>query len=308
MESFPESFLIMNNMISIIVSTYKPDLFSAFTENVAKNIGIEYEIITIENKGLMGLCEAYNKGIAQAKYQYICFSHDDIRINTQNWGQYIIETFNADKQLGMLGVAGGGYKPWMPSAWFFSGDQRFRRLNLTQTNLLTNESIKRIDNPNKLDGGLDEVVTLDGCWFCTNKEIVDTYKFDSETFKGYHCYDIDYSLQVGQKYKLAVSFDLDIEHFSYGVFSSEWFIETMKLYKKWKNILPRSCDDPGKEEICLCEYHAYCFNLSTAVKFSVSRKPLWGILLSVKALTLIGLPKWIQLLKITIVSYLNKSK
>lgn len=293
-------------MISIIVSTYKPDLFAAFSKNVGDTIGVEYEIIAIENNGLMGLCEAYNKGIELAKYPYLCFSHDDIKINTPDWGRYIIDTFADNFKLGMLGIAGGGYKPYMPSAWYFSGDQRFRRLNLTQTDLLTHESVKWIDNPKKLTGGLDEVVTLDGCWFCTTKEISKKYRFDSEIFRGYHCYDMDYSLQVGQKYKLAVSFDLDIEHFSYGSFSKEWLQETLKLYSKWRKILPRSCDDPGKKESRECEFQAYCFTLSIAEKFSIGKKKLFKILFSIRTLKLVGLKKWIYLLKFTVISSLKK--
>lgn len=289
-------------MISIIVSTYKPDLFAAFSENVAQTIGVEYEIIAIENKGLMGLCEAYNKGKAQAKYPYLCFSHDDIKINTLDWGKYIIDTFSSHIDLGMMGIAGGGYKPWMPSAWFFSGDQRFRRLNLSQTDLSTGESHQRIDNPNNINKGLDEVVTIDGCWFCITKKVADNIDFDADMLKGYHCYDLDYSLQVGLKYKLAVSFDLDIEHFSYGAFSAEWFYETLKLHKKWRDILPRSCDDPGKGEIRECEFHAYSFALSIATKYSISKKYMFNILLSTKAIKLVGIKKWIQLFKFTLTS------
>lgn len=289
-------------MISIIVSTYKPEQFAAFSENVERTIGVEYEIILIENNGLMGLCEAYNKGKSQAKYPYICFSHDDIKINTLNWGQYIIDAFSDDSELGMIGIAGGGYKPWMPSAWFFSGDQRFRRLNLTQTELSTGHSAKRINNPKALLSGLDQVVTLDGCWFCTTKAIADRYDFDAYTFKGYHCYDLDYSLQIGEKYKLAVSFDLNIDHFSYGAFTLEWLKETLKLQKKWSRHLPRSCDSPGKDEIRECEFHAYCFVLSVSEKFSLSRKFLFNILFSLKALKLLGLKKWVQLFNFTLIS------
>lgn len=286
-------------MISIIVSTYKPEVFAMFTENIAQTIGVEYEIIKIENKGQMGLCEAYNKGKSQAKYPYLCFSHDDIQINTSNWGHYIIQKLKEDSTLGLLGIAGGGYKPWMPSAWFFSGDQRFRRLNISQTDKATGERVRRIDNPNNIITGLDYVVTLDGCWFCTTKDIANQYNFDDKTFKDYHCYDLDYSLQVGEKYKLAVSFDLDIEHFSYGGFSDKWLAESFKLHEKWKDQLPRSCDDPGPDEIQIVEFHAYCFLLSITNKYGSDKSKLKSLLFSIKTVHQVGVKNWLKLLKYT---------
>lgn len=293
-------------MISIIVSTYKEDCFAAFCENVKETIGVEYEIIKIENKGQFGLCEAYNIGKAKAKYPFVCFSHDDIKINTINWGQYIVDVFLADKKIGLLGIAGSGYKPWMPSAWFFSGDQRFRRLNITQTVLETGESSRKINNPNNIQNGLDRVTILDGCWFCSTKEIVDEFDFDQKVFQGFHCYDLDYSLQVGEKYDIAVSFDLNIEHFSYGSFSGDWLIETFRLHDKWKDRLPQSTDNPSKDEIQVCEFHAYCFLLSIATTYSVNKDKLKSILFSKKAISLVGFTNWLLLIKYTFFSKNSK--
>lgn len=292
-------------MISLIVSTYKPELFAAFSRNVEETIGVEYEIIGISNNAEMGLCEAYNRGIDKARYPYICFSHDDVKFNTQDWGIYIIEQFKQNRELGLLGIAGGGYKPWMPSAWYFSGDQRFRRLNISQTILDTGESVRRIDNPNAKQE-IDRVVTLDGCWFCTTKDITNKFRFDNKIFTGYHCYDLDYSLQVGQEYQLAVSFALDIEHFSYGAFEGDWLRDTIKLHEKWKEYLPISSDKLGDDEIRNCEYHAYTFALATAIKYSAKISTLYPILFSRKAIKLIGWKKWISLLKFTVRAILSK--
>lgn len=73
-------------MISIIISSYNKDYYSQFIENVEKTIGVPYEIIQILNIGAMGVCEAYNKGARQAKFEYLVFCHEDITFETKNWG------------------------------------------------------------------------------------------------------------------------------------------------------------------------------------------------------------------------------
>lgn len=284
-------------MISIITSTYKPDNFRKFSENVKLNIGIPYEIISIENPGLMGLCEAYNKGAENAQYPYVCFCHDDILINTPNWGQKVIEIFEQNDNVGLLGVAGGSYKPWVPSSWFFPGDEKHSKMNVTQVYPVNNEVSKCYKNPNnKL---LDTVAVVDGCWFCTRRSIVKEFRFDQETFRSYHGYDIDYSLQVAQKYQNYVTLDIELEHYSYGDFTSDWLKESFKLHEKWKNILPCSVDDISAEDVSKNEFNTYSFVLARVEKHRVCIYQLLKLLYSFKFLKLVKLNKWIVLNKYT---------
>lgn len=46
-------------MISIIISSYQSHFFSAVEINIAETCGVPYEIIKIENPGIMGICAAY---------------------------------------------------------------------------------------------------------------------------------------------------------------------------------------------------------------------------------------------------------
>ncbi len=82
---------------------------------------------------------------------------------------------------------------------------------------------------------LAKVVTLDGVWFCTRKDIALEFPFDEETFKRFHCYDIDFALSV---FQVAVTFDILIQHFSTGSFNWDWIDATFKLHKKWLPKLP----------------------------------------------------------------------
>ncbi|MDU1905355.1 MAG: glycosyltransferase [Dysgonomonas sp.] len=285
-------------MISIIVSTYKPDNFLHFEASVKDTIGdLDYEIIKIDNPGVMGICEAYNRGIERARYPYICFSHDDIIFKTNNWGSLLINSFVENEDVGLIGCAGASYKAWVPSGWSSPPPSALKKENLIQVKpdgsrlecISTNMTQK-----------LEYVVSLDGCWLCTKKEITDRFKFDSDTFKSYHCYDIDYSLQVFTQYKVVVTKDILIEHFSGGSFSADWLKETYRLHEKWKE-LPLKSMEISNDIIKEQEVGAYYFLLGKTLEVNSCYKNLLKVLFDFKLLNLVGVMAWVLLFKQTII-------
>lgn len=291
-------------MISIIVSTYKPDNFLAFVENIKLNIGVEYEIIRIENKGVYGLCEAYNMGIEQAKYPYICFSHDDIHINRKNWGQYVINEFEKSDDIGLLGVAGCTYKTYSPSGWFFPNDILYQRADIFHLDKSDSSKYNHLlsNPPLDEDVNIREVVVLDGCWLFTSKKITDEYRFSEQYLKGYHCYDLDYSFQVGLKYKLATIYNLNLIHFSEGNFGKEWAVETFKLHEKWKSRLPISIpgEDTSSEEKAKNEYLTFQYFIDKASNNNVYLYPLLKLLQTFRLISLMGVSNWLNVYKWTL--------
>lgn len=293
-------------MISIIVSTYKPENFLLFEENIKKYIGVEYEIVPIHNPGLMSLCEAYNKGIELAKYPYLCFSHDDVLINLENWGHRIIDMFENNPYFGLLGIAGSTYKSWSLSGWFFPYDSRFCKMDLLQAKDRSLNNIERcLRNPPE-GVKFAEVVTLDGCWMCTTAAIAKEFKFDAKTFTGYHCYDLDFAFQVGSKYKLGVLYDMELIHYSEGDYTLNWVIETFKLHKKWKDKLPITVANPISAEIADNEFKAYCFTMEKMLKTKAPFYPLFRMLYTGKLIKLVGQKKWWILQKWTWSAFIKK--
>lgn len=285
-------------MISIIVSTYKPDSFKRFENNIEKTIGVDYEIIQIHNPGTMSLCEAYNKGIELAQYEYLCFSHDDIIFDSFNWGQQIIDIFQRDSSFGLIGVAGSSYKSWVPTGWYFPDDTRFCKMDLYQGE--NEESIVTHHKRNKpVDANYDEVVTLDGCWFCTTKKVASEFKFDEKLLTGYHCYDLDYAFQVGSKYKILVAYGLELTHVSHGDYTKEWVTETFKLHNKWKKQLPLSVANPTKDEIAYNEFNAFLFILGKASENNIYLSKVMRILYTPRLIKIVGLKRWMYLQKWT---------
>ncbi|MBK7224510.1 MAG: glycosyltransferase [Saprospiraceae bacterium] len=60
--------------------------------------------------------QAYNIGASRAKYEILCFVHDDLFYMTQDWGKKLIKHFE-DSEIGLIGVAGARFKSKYNSGW-----------------------------------------------------------------------------------------------------------------------------------------------------------------------------------------------
>lgn len=228
-------------MISIIISSCNQQYFTALQGNISNTIGVEYEIIKIHNPGKMSICEAYNRGVEKAKYSILCFAHEDIEFKTENWGSKVLDIFSSAPHVGLLGAAGNIYKSLTPSHWSFpDADKNSFYVNVIQGDLQTVEPIIFYANPTNVN--LQQVAAIDGFWFCAPKDVILEFPFDSKTCTGFHGYDVDISLSVQKKYKVAVTFDILIQHFSTGNFKRDWMDSILKVHKKWKNELPLQID------------------------------------------------------------------
>lgn len=237
-------------MISIIIASVNEELLAKVSENIKNTIGVDHEVIAIDN-GLskMGLCELYNRGAKQARYDLLCFMHEDIEIKTENWGKIVVKIFN-EQQLGLLGVAGSTYKSTTPSGWFPPAEfgTKSWRINIEQDSKYVDRP-KQFDYYNPHHEQLSEVTCVDGVWFCTTKIIALKSKFDEELLKGYHGYDIDFSLNVGQDHKILVTYAILLYHASEGNFDSKWLREMIKVQHKWDYLLPKNCNQFSKMEV-----------------------------------------------------------
>ncbi len=240
-------------MISIIVASVNPIYLEKLTLNIAQKIGVPYELLVFENEAQKGLCELYNLGAEQAKYELLCYMHEDIEISSDNWGCLVADYFKRS-DLGILGLAGSGYKSFVPSGW--GADDPKKSLNFR--NFV--QHFKRIEqtpfheyfNPNQSSEA--EVVTLDGMWFCTTKSVCKEFPFDELTLKGFHGYDLDFCLSVGRKYKLLVIYDVLLTHFSEGGYNKDWIEDTLALHHKWNNTLPRNSVQIARKQKMVIEF------------------------------------------------------
>ena len=108
----------LNNMVSIVICNRGNRISPVLEKNISETIGIEYEVVCIDNsKNQYNIFQAYNIGVAKARYPLICFMHDDILYHTIDWGKKLLQHFQ-DPSVGMVGIAGPTYISKFPGIWW----------------------------------------------------------------------------------------------------------------------------------------------------------------------------------------------
>ena len=202
-------------MLSIIISSYQPEFYLALEKNIAESIGIPYEIMKIDNPGIMGICEAYNRGAEKAQYDFLLFLHEDVLFETQNWGRILINLLNTEN-IGCIGIAGADYIPEVPIGWWMIKNHCYS--HITHANLINQKVHKFTFSSNS---GLKKVNFIDGVFIACPKKNWLTIKFD-ERLKGYHAYDISFSLHTNVYFENYITNLISMKHFSQGKPSKEW--------------------------------------------------------------------------------------
>ena len=77
-------------MLSIVICSVLPERLLQISQNIHDTIGVEYEIIAIDNKEKKWpIARAYNEGACQARYPFLFFVHEDVKFHSQDWGSVI---------------------------------------------------------------------------------------------------------------------------------------------------------------------------------------------------------------------------
>ena len=215
-------------MLSIIISSYQPHYYIALEKNIADTIGIPYEIIKIDNNGIMGICEAYNRGAEKAQYDYLLFLHEDVLFDTQNWG-LILTQLLSKKSIGCVGLAGGDYVSTYPLPWWQNKERRFFHLNQILPNG-SEQNLRIHENKN--------VVFLDGVFIACRRNIFLETGF-SDYLQGFHGYDMELSWRVSQTHQNIVCNEILLTHFSPGNANFIWFSNIIDIWEQSK-IAPKS--------------------------------------------------------------------
>jgi hypothetical protein len=256
-------------MISVIVCSINPVLAANLKNNIQSTIGIDHEIICIDNRiQKKGICEVYNEAAKQATFDVLCFIHEDVFIHSNNWGMSLLKVLS-DETIGLVGVSGTIYKSGYPSVWP-ACDHSFYRTNTIQHFKNKQEPVVSIINP--FNRVYEEVAVLDGVFLATKKSIFNSYFFDEKLFKNFHCYDLDISFNIGSDFRIVVMYDILLEHFSEGSLSRSWVEDSIKLHEKWKQILPRQIGEIEAVQKKGSDFISCQNFLSQVLKFSSSKK------------------------------------
>ena len=221
-------------MLSIIICSRKPVPDELLSKNIEATIGVEYELIFIDNsKSNYSIYSAYNEGIGKTKFPFLCFVHDDVQFNTQDWGLLLINHLK-NENIGLAGLAGGDAMLRIP----FDYGALNRSMNIIHIDKTGQKPTEYVRMPKEFQRVSRPVLLLDGVFICGRSELFKKIRFD-ESIGGFHGYDYDISMQSFMAgYNNLVMYDIEIEHFSKGRMDASYFRAIRRIWEKWEVYLP----------------------------------------------------------------------
>jgi Glycosyltransferase like family len=224
-------------MFSIIICSIHPVLLEQVRSNIADTISQPYELLVWDNReSSKGLCEVYNLLAAKARFPFLCFMHEDILL-PNNWGSSLLDAFREDNGLGLIGISGSKYKSRTLSGTA-TGMLEFDRIEILHKNA-KQETITLFNNPS--NAVLENTVTLDGVLLATRKSVWQEFPFNEKILHGFHLYDLDFSIRVQQKFRIAVLFNIRMTHLTEGgSFGDHWVEDTIRWHRGHAKKLPAS--------------------------------------------------------------------
>ena len=224
-------------MISIVYCTResKPE----HEKHLIKTSGLhnKVEVIEIINNG-ESLTKSYNRGLKEAKYDKVVFCHDDILVETKQWGKKLLKHFDNNEH-GIIGVAGTKFLH-ENGKWWTDRKAMYGKVKHTHKG----KSWLSEYSPS-LENNVEDVVLVDGLFFAVDKNRL-KLDFD-ETVEGFHFYDVDFCFRnLLEGVKVGVITNIRINHMSIGETNNEWEDNRILFSEKYKENLPYKIDETFK--------------------------------------------------------------
>lgn len=219
-------------MISIIISSITPEHLERCKKSIEKSIGVPYELLVTVNPGRYSLAKVYNDNLTNAQYPYVVFMHEDTSFKSKNWGKKVISLLE-QQEIGLVGVAGTTYLP-DTGKWVSPGVPFLKGRIIHESPAMSSDQIELFSS----ERGDFDVVTVDGVFMATRTDVAKKVTFDEKTFTGFHFYDHDFSLSVAQQYRVVVTTDILVKHYSSGHTGQQWEEQRALFLNKYKHLLP----------------------------------------------------------------------
>lgn len=225
--------------LTIIICSKKGNIDQRLFKNIKETVGCEYELIIINNfENKHSIFEAYNIGLEKSKTAFAVFIHEDILFHSKKWGSLIINYFQMNKNLGLIGVAGSKVRSDVPSAWW-DNPKRFLFQNIIHC--YPNGEVKHEMKGFSRKDQVEEVSVIDGVFIAMRKD--ENLKFN-DRLTGFHNYDQSISIDFLNKgYKVWVTNEVLIEHFSLGKIDKAWIRSTLDFNKVYRKSLPKEAQE-----------------------------------------------------------------
>lgn len=225
-------------MISVIVSTTRPEAQSIQERNIAKTVGVPHEYLLIDQTKGPSTAARFNYGIDHCSGNILVFIPDDAYFMKPNWGVVLERKFSKDPSLGCVGTAGSQFlfsdKPSLTAAGrpFIKGRIIYHLQN--------GDFFASVFSNEKEDF---DVVACDGVFMAIKRTLLYQTHFDDVNFDGPCFYDLDVCMLVGRTHRIIVTSDIVLKRRSQPVFDKEWQQYGQKFLEKYCNELPLSCSE-----------------------------------------------------------------
>lgn len=217
-------------MITVVYCTRQTN--PEHKEHLIKTSGLHkhIEVIEIINNG-ESLTKAYNRGLKQATNDIVVFCHDDLTIETKQWGSKLLKQFEKHSDYGIIGVAGTKYMA--PSGqWWEDKSKMYGRVAHTHEGKTWLSSYS-----DDIGQDIEEVVIVDGVFFAVDKRKLKT-EFN-ETVEGFHFYDVTFCFENYLKgVKVGVITSVRVNHKSIGMVNQAWDDNRKAFANNFKENLP----------------------------------------------------------------------
>jgi hypothetical protein len=181
-----------------------------------------HEVILIPDA--CSLAEGYNRGIERSRGDIVVFSHDDVEIVNPDFAARLCYRM---RSCDVAGVAGTDHldRP----AWHAMGWPHVHGLCASIGDRVTTTIY---DLPG---GHRAPIQALDGLFLAVNRSVLDSIRFDEETFTGFHLYDLDFTYGAYlQGFRLDICSDMGIIHASSGDYGGqEWPVFAAAFKQKY---------------------------------------------------------------------------
>jgi len=219
-------------MITIGYCTKESDI--NHSKHLIKSCGLDpkrIQIIEIVNTGDRSLTECYNQILSESIYDNVVFCHNDITIETKQWGSKLLKMFANNPNYSILGVAGSKYLP-SNGRWWENPKKMYGRVKHTHEGKSWLSTYS-----DDLGQQVEDAVIVDGVFFAVDKTKLKT-NFD-EKVKGFHFYDVTFCFDnYLQGAKIGVITTIRINHKSIGITNEDWETNRLLFSEKHKDNLP----------------------------------------------------------------------
>lgn len=153
-----------------------------------------FEMDVIEVKGASSMTSGYNFGMEQTDAKYKVYMHQDVFIRNRNFIQDILNVFNINNQIGLIGLVGTPYMNKRGAMWNGVRYGGFYKLEKDIENGVLHRFFSIRD-------GYLEVESVDGLLIATQYDI----SWREDVFKKWDFYDVSQSFEfIKAGYKVVV--------------------------------------------------------------------------------------------------------